>query len=169
MNRTREGRYHRENIRGGHHGPNSHAGYMHGASTAPLIGETIGVRFDKVASRWSGSRDALIVRHQHLRWSLLVNCGAGSTRSPPGFWRSGSSQEIALGIWSPNNPPKPGGDAIRHRQGQPRPRQYQSGLPARAKSNTRLTRVGCKALIHRARLQEQARICEHAARIGARD
>jgi non-ribosomal peptide synthetase component E (peptide arylation enzyme) len=42
--------------------------YVHGASTVPLIGETIGVRFDKVASRWS-ERDALIVRHQHLRWT----------------------------------------------------------------------------------------------------
>ena len=42
--------------------------YVHGASTVPLIGETIGVHFDKVASRWS-ERDALIVRHQHLRWT----------------------------------------------------------------------------------------------------
>src|SRR3974390_464682 len=28
--------------------------YVHGASTVPLIGETIGVYFDKAAERWAG-------------------------------------------------------------------------------------------------------------------
>jgi len=37
--------------------------YVHGASATPLIGETIGVHFDRIAGRFA-ERDALIVRHQ---------------------------------------------------------------------------------------------------------
>ena len=44
--------------------------YVHGASDEPLIGETIGVYFDKSAARW-GERDALIVRQQNVRWSCF--------------------------------------------------------------------------------------------------
>ncbi len=40
--------------------------YVHGASDVPLIGDTIGVHFDKVAERCS-ERDALVVRHQNVR------------------------------------------------------------------------------------------------------
>ncbi len=75
--------------------------YVHGASTVPLIGETIGVHFDKVAARWS-ERDALIVRHQHVRWSY------GELRRRVDAFAAGL---LALGlepgdrvsIWSPNN------------------------------------------------------------------
>ena len=42
--------------------------YVHGASDTPLIGETIGVHFDRVVEQF-GERDALIVRHQQIRWS----------------------------------------------------------------------------------------------------
>ena len=42
--------------------------YLHGASSTPLIGETIGVRFDHIAELF-GERDALISRHQQIRWS----------------------------------------------------------------------------------------------------
>jgi fatty-acyl-CoA synthase len=42
--------------------------YVHGGSIAPLIGDTIGVHFDKAAERWK-ERDALIVRQQGIRWS----------------------------------------------------------------------------------------------------
>ena len=44
--------------------------YSHGASTKPLIGETLGVNFDAAVKKW-GERDALIVRHQNVRWSYL--------------------------------------------------------------------------------------------------
>ena len=40
--------------------------YAHGVSMTPLIGETIGVHFDKAAEQW-GARDALIVRQQNVR------------------------------------------------------------------------------------------------------
>ena len=37
--------------------------YVHGASEAPFIGDTIGVHFDRIVERFA-ERDALIVRHQ---------------------------------------------------------------------------------------------------------
>lgn len=42
--------------------------YVHGASEVPLIGETIGSFLDQAAERW-GERDALVVRHQSVRWT----------------------------------------------------------------------------------------------------
>ena len=42
--------------------------YVHGVSDTPLIGETIGQRFDAAAARWP-ERDALVVPHQDIRWS----------------------------------------------------------------------------------------------------
>ena len=44
--------------------------YSHGASTKPLIGETLGANFDAAVKKW-GKRDALIVRHQNIRWTYL--------------------------------------------------------------------------------------------------
>ncbi len=37
--------------------------YVHGASSVPLLGDTIGVHFDKSVARWP-DRDALLVPHQ---------------------------------------------------------------------------------------------------------
>ena len=42
--------------------------YAHGVSMTPLIGETIGVHFDKMAARFA-DRDALIVRQQNIHWT----------------------------------------------------------------------------------------------------
>jgi fatty-acyl-CoA synthase len=42
--------------------------YVHGACNVPLIGDTIGVHFDKAVARWH-DRPALIVRHQNIRWT----------------------------------------------------------------------------------------------------
>jgi len=42
--------------------------YVHGVSMTPLIGETIGAHFDKMAERFA-DRDALIVRQQNVRWT----------------------------------------------------------------------------------------------------
>src|SRR5579883_2408675 len=75
--------------------------YAHGASDVPLIGETIGVQFDKAAERWSG-RDALIVRHQNIRWSY------GELKRKvddlaAGLLALGLEPGDRIGIWSPNN------------------------------------------------------------------
>ena len=42
--------------------------YANGASTAPLLGETIGANFDDTARR-HGDCDALVVRQQNIRWT----------------------------------------------------------------------------------------------------
>jgi len=75
--------------------------YSHGASTKPLIGETLGANFDSAVKKW-GERDALIVRHQNIRWSYLelqekVNAFAA------GLLSLGLEPGDRVGIWSPNN------------------------------------------------------------------
>jgi fatty-acyl-CoA synthase len=75
--------------------------YVHGASDRPLIGETIGVHFDRVAAR-CGERDALIVRHQNIRWSyreLKEEVDAFAA----GLLALGFEPGARIGIWSPNN------------------------------------------------------------------
>src|SRR6266403_4759510 len=75
--------------------------YVHGASDRPFIGETIGVHFDRIAERF-GERDALIVRHQGLRWSyrdLKQRVDAFAA----GLIALGLLPGERIGIWSPNN------------------------------------------------------------------
>jgi fatty-acyl-CoA synthase len=75
--------------------------YVHGASGTPLIGETIGVYFDQVVERLGG-RDALIVRHQGIRWSwrgLKERVDALAT----GLIALGLEPGARIGVWSPNN------------------------------------------------------------------
>jgi len=42
--------------------------YVHGANALPLIGETIGVHFDRAVARWPES-EALVVPRQEVRWT----------------------------------------------------------------------------------------------------
>jgi fatty-acyl-CoA synthase len=75
--------------------------YVHGASAVPLIGQTIGRHFDAVAERFA-EREALIVRHQGVRWTYAelkekVNALAC------GLLRLGLAKGERIGIWSPNN------------------------------------------------------------------
>src|SRR5213592_1027481 len=75
--------------------------YVHGASGTPLIGDTIGVHFDKIVER-HGERDALISRHQQLRWSyreLKERVDAFAA----GLLALGLRPGERVGIWSPNN------------------------------------------------------------------
>lgn len=75
--------------------------YAHGASATPLIGETIGRFFDQTVERWP-DRDALIVRHQNIRWSYrqlkeqVDACAAG-------LLALGLEKGDRIGIWSHNN------------------------------------------------------------------
>lgn len=75
--------------------------YAHGASTKPLLGETLGVNFDLAAEKW-GERDALIVRHQNVRWtySELKN---EVDDFAAGLLALGLEPGDRIGIWSPNN------------------------------------------------------------------
>jgi fatty-acyl-CoA synthase len=75
--------------------------YVHGACDVPLIGDTIGAHFDKVAARWSG-RDALVVRHQNIRWSYGELKGRIDAFAA-GLLALGLEPGDRVGIWSPNN------------------------------------------------------------------
>jgi fatty-acyl-CoA synthase len=75
--------------------------YVHGCSDIPLIGETIGVHFERAAARWP-ERPALIVREQNVRWSyaeLLERARAFAA----GLLALGLEPGERVGIWSPNN------------------------------------------------------------------
>jgi fatty-acyl-CoA synthase len=75
--------------------------YVHGGSDQPLSGETIGACLDRIA-RQHGGREALVVRHQNIRWTYsqlleLTNNLAAS------LLRLGLQPGERVGIWSPNN------------------------------------------------------------------
>ena len=75
--------------------------YAHGVSSTPLIGDTIGVHFDKSAERWP-DRPALIVRQQNVRWTyreLKEQVDAFAA----GLLALGLAPGDRIGIWSPNN------------------------------------------------------------------
>ncbi len=75
--------------------------YTHGASATPLLGDTIGVHFDKTVARWPDV-EALVVRHQNVRWTYrdlqkeVDACAAG-------LLALGLEPGDRIGIWSPNN------------------------------------------------------------------
>ena len=58
--------------------------YDHGVSTKKLIGETIGNFFDRTVETYR-DREALVVRHQDVRWSWGRSCSSTtpSTSSSP--------------------------------------------------------------------------------------
>ena len=75
--------------------------YVHGAAPVPLIGETVGVHFDKAALRW-GASDALIVRHQNVRWTY-AELKRRVDAFAAGLLALGLEPGDRIGIWSPNN------------------------------------------------------------------
>src|SRR3954447_17839994 len=79
----------------------SQLSYVHGVSQTPLIGETIGVHFDRIAERFA-DRDALISRHQRIRWSYGELKGRGDAFAA-GLIALGLEPGERVGIWSPNN------------------------------------------------------------------
>ena len=75
--------------------------YTQGASAVPLIGETIGVHFQKAARRWADC-PALIVRHQSVRWTYR-ELNERVDAFAAGLLALGLSPGDRVGIWSPNN------------------------------------------------------------------
>jgi fatty-acyl-CoA synthase len=75
--------------------------YVHGSSDKPLIGETLGEHFDRVAARWPDC-DALIVRHQDVRWTYR-QLKAQVDAFAAGLLALGLEPGDRVGIWSPNN------------------------------------------------------------------
>ena len=75
--------------------------YMHGASDQAMIGDTIGVHFDQIVTRY-GDRPALIVHQQGIRWTwseLAQQVDAFAA----GLIALGLEPGDRVGIWSPNN------------------------------------------------------------------
>ena len=75
--------------------------YTHGASEVALIGETIGQHFDAAAERWA-AREALVVRHQNIRWSYGDLQREVDTVAA-GLLALGLEPGDRIGIWSQNN------------------------------------------------------------------
>ena len=81
--------------------PERRPSYSQGTSSVPLIGETIGAHFDKAATRWSGC-DALIVRHQDVRWNY-AELKRRVDAFAAGLLALGLAPGDRIGIWAPNN------------------------------------------------------------------
>jgi fatty-acyl-CoA synthase len=74
--------------------------YVHGASATPLLGETIGVNFDRTVANW-GDRPGLIVRQHGIRWSYR-DLGERVDALAAGLIALGIAPGERVGIWSPN-------------------------------------------------------------------
>jgi fatty-acyl-CoA synthase len=75
--------------------------YVHGASDVPLIGQTIGEYFDGIVARFPDA-DALVVRHQNVRWSYRQLQQAVDAFAA-GLLALGLEPGDRIGIWSSNN------------------------------------------------------------------
>jgi fatty-acyl-CoA synthase len=74
--------------------------YVHGPSSAPLIGQTVGSYFDDVVARWPQS-EALVSRHQGIRWTYR-ELKARVDEFAAGLLALGFAPGDRLAVWSPN-------------------------------------------------------------------
>ena len=75
--------------------------YVHGASSTPLLGETIGTNFRNTAARVP-DRLALIARQQGIRWTYAEML-AHAENVAANLLAAGLEPGERVGIWSPNN------------------------------------------------------------------
>jgi fatty-acyl-CoA synthase len=75
--------------------------YVHGSSETPLLGATLGEYFDRIVERYA-AREALIVRHQHIRWTWR-ELQKRVNNLAVGLIRLGLKPGDRIGIWSQNN------------------------------------------------------------------
>jgi fatty-acyl-CoA synthase len=78
----------------------SRESYVHGNSGPPLIGKTIGVLLDEMSAA-NGSRDALVVAHQKIRWTY-AELKSRSDAFASGLLSLGLELGDRVGIWAPN-------------------------------------------------------------------
>ena len=74
--------------------------YVCGASELPLLGETIGQRFDAAVSQWP-DREALVARHQDIRWTYS-QLRDRVDRVVAALLSVGLQRGDRIGIWAPN-------------------------------------------------------------------
>ncbi|HXC57647.1 MAG TPA: AMP-binding protein, partial [Rhizomicrobium sp.] len=74
--------------------------YFSATSDKPLVYETIGACFDRIADRF-GARDGLIVRHQGIRWSY-AEYRREIDRFAAGLLALGIRKGDRVGVWAPN-------------------------------------------------------------------
>ena len=74
--------------------------YAHGTSTTPLLGETIGENLDRAVAA-HGDREALVVRHQDVRWTY-AELAERVDRVARALVAAGLERGDRMGIWAPN-------------------------------------------------------------------
>jgi fatty-acyl-CoA synthase len=75
--------------------------YVCGTSDQPLIYQTIGDAFDRAVEQW-GDNEAVVVRHQDIRWSYR-ELGEAVDVFAAGLLALDLQPGDRVGIWSPNN------------------------------------------------------------------
>jgi fatty-acyl-CoA synthase len=79
---------------------NARLSYVHGASSEPLKGQTVGACFDATVQRWP-DREALVVRHQDIRWTY-AELGRHVDALAAGLLSLDLQPGARVGIWAPN-------------------------------------------------------------------
>src|SRR5918994_4432398 len=74
--------------------------YSHATFDTPLLGDTIGANFERVAARF-GARPALVSRHQGARLTY-GELDAAIDAVASGLLRAGIAAGDRVGIWAPN-------------------------------------------------------------------
>ena len=74
--------------------------YVCGTSAKPLLYETVGENLAKTIARW-GDREALVARHQGLRWTYR-EFGGHVDDFAAGLLALGLNKGDRIGIWAPN-------------------------------------------------------------------
>jgi fatty-acyl-CoA synthase len=74
--------------------------YVSGVGDEPLLYKTVGAVLEEAAARW-GDREALVVRHQNIRWTYR-ELDAAADRLAAGFVHLGLEPGDRIGIWAPN-------------------------------------------------------------------
>ena len=73
---------------------------VRGATSPPLLEDTIGVALDRAAQRWP-QREALVVAHQNLRWTY-AEFAARVDALAAGLLAIGLERGDRVGIWATN-------------------------------------------------------------------
>jgi fatty-acyl-CoA synthase len=74
--------------------------YVSGVSSEPLLYKTVGALLEEAAAQW-GEREALVVRHQNIRWTYR-ELDEAADRLAAGFLHLGLVPGDRVGIWAPN-------------------------------------------------------------------